>query len=333
MQPNKGTHQPRPILSAAATQVMTNAPLNGFVATRLLPYFPVAEAAGIYPVIPAKALFNVPETSRGERGAYPRSTEDFESGQFMTGENGLEMTVDHRFKAVYKTMLDLELFTTRLCAAKILRAQEVRVAAKVFNTSNYASTSANAAWDVVGTDIKKDIDAGRLLMRAKGMEPNALVVSDALYRKMTRNTLVLAAAKDMFPDAAKTGTVTKAMLEAYLELPEIIIAGSMKNTANRNKAVTLTDIWPDTYAMLARVAFEGDDITEPCIGRIMRWNEGAGEEFVSEAYYSDELRGDVVRNRHDTAEILLQSIDKDSGSVKSKISYYAGLIFTGVKTT
>lgn len=334
MQPNKGTAQPRPILSAAASQVMTNAPLNGFVGARILPYFDVSESFGIYPVIPAKALFNVPQTKRGERGAYSRSVEDFESGRFTTRENGHEMPVDERFKAVYKTMLDLQLYTTRLCAAKILRAQEVRVAAKVMNTSNYASTAANAAWDVASTDIKKDIDAGRLSMRSKGMEPNALLVSDAVYRKMTKNTLILAAAKDMFPDASKTGTVTKAMIEAYLELPEIIIAGSMKNSANRNKAASLSDIWPDTYAMLARVASDGDDITEPCIGRIMRWNEGAsGEEFIAETYFDDTVRAEIVRNRHDTAEVLLQSVDEDSGSTLSKISYYAGLIFTGVKTT
>jgi hypothetical protein len=333
MQPKKGTAQPRPILSAAATQVMTNAPLNGFVATRLLPYFTVPEAAGIYPVIPAAALFNVPETKRGERGAYSRSTEDFESGHFKTRENGLEMPVDRRFAAIYKTMLDLEMYITRLNLAKILRAQEVRVAAKVFNTNNYASTGASAAWDVAGTDIKGDLDTGRLLMRARGIEPNALVLSDALYRKITKNTLVLAAAKDMFPDAAKTGTVTKAMVEAYLEVPEIIIAGAMKNTANRNKAASLSDIWPNTYAMLARVASEDDDITEPCIGRIMRWNEGAGDEFVAETYYDDSVRADIVRNRHDTSEVLLQSINEDNGTVLSKISYYAGLIFTGVKTT
>lgn len=333
MQPNKGTAKPRPILSAAASQVMTNAPLNGFIAARIFPYFQVAEAHGIYPVIPAKALFNVPETRRGERGAYSRSTEDFESGQFFTKENGHEMTVDQRFAKLYSSMLDLELYTTRLCAAKILRAQEVRVAAKVFNTSNYLSTAASAAWDVAATDIKKDIHTGRTALRAKGIEPNALILADALYRKLTLNSTIIAAAKDMFPDAAKTGTVTKAMIEAYLEIPEIIVGGAMKNTANRNKAASLSDIWSDSYAMLGRVASEGDDITEPCIGRIMRWNEGAGEEFIAETYYEDQVRADIVRNRHDTAEVLLMSTDEDTGSAKSKISYNAGLIFTGVKTS
>jgi hypothetical protein len=333
MQPNKGTAKPRPILSAAASQVMTNAPLNGFIASRIFPYFPVPEAHGIYPVIPAAALFNVPETKRGERGAYSRSTENFESGQFFTKENGLEMPVDQRFAKLYSSMLDLELFTTRLCAEKVLRAQEVRVAAKVFNTSNYLSTGASAAWDVASTDVKKDIILGRAILRAKGLEPNALILAYDLFEKLTLNSTIIVAAKDMFPDAAKTGTVTKAMIEAYLGVPEIVVAGAMKNTANRNKAASLSGIWSDSYAMLCRIASEGDDITEPCIGRIMRWNEGVGEEFVAETYYEDQVRADIVRNRHDTAEVLLMSTDEDSGAAKSKISYNSGLIFTGVKTT
>lgn len=333
MEPSKGTWQPRPVLGGVASQVMTDAPMNGFIGALVMPYFDVAENAGLYPVIPAKALFNVPDVERGPKGEYPRSVEQFESGQFITGEHGLEMPTDDRFSNIYRTMLDLEMYTTRMCMAKILRAQEVRIAAKVMNTSNYQSSAANAAWDVASTDIKKDIDAGTATMRAKGMQPNALIVSYATYKNITKNALVLAAAKDMFPDASKTGTVTQAMIEAYLEIPQIIVAASMKNTANKNKAATLADIWPDTMAMLARVAAPGDDITEPCIGRIMRWNEGAGGEVITETYRDEKVRGSVVRNRHDTAETLLQSIDEDTQAVKSKISYYAGLIFTGIKTS
>lgn len=79
------------------------------------------------------------------------------------------------------------------------------------NTSNYQSAAANAAWDVMSTDIKKDVDAGTPTMRSKGMQPNALIVSFNTWKKITKNSLVLAAAKDMFPDAAKTGTVTIAL--------------------------------------------------------------------------------------------------------------------------
>ena len=51
MQPSKGTAKPRPILGAAAYQVMTDAPTSGFIGSVLMPYFDVSENAGIYPVI------------------------------------------------------------------------------------------------------------------------------------------------------------------------------------------------------------------------------------------------------------------------------------------
>lgn len=332
MQPKKGTAQPRPILGVAAYQTMTNAVRDGFIGSQVMPYFDVQENAGIYPVIPASALFNVPVTARGERGDYSRSVEEFESGQFVTRENGHEMPVDERFKKIYSSMLELELFTSRLCMEKILRAQEVRIAAKVFNEQNYQTAAASAKWDNPDTDVKKDIDAGIETMRTNGIQPNALIVNWTLYRKLTGNKLVLAAVKDLFPDAAKTGTVTQAMIEAYFDI-RLIVAGSLKNMANRNKPAKLVDIWTDKYAMLARVAAPGDDITEPCIGRVMRWNEGAAGEVITDTYWQDTIRADVVRHRHDTQEVLLQSVDENTGATKSRISYLAGLLFTDVKTT
>lgn len=331
MQPSKGTAKPRPILGAAAYQVMTDAPISGFIGSVLMPYFDVSENAGIYPVIPAKALFNVPETARSERGNYSRSVEQFESGQFVTRENGHEMPVDERFAKIYRTMLELETFTSRLCMEKILRAQEVRVAARVFNASNYQTAAASAHWDNPDTDVKKDLDAGIEIMRKKGIQPNALVMSWWLYRKLTNNKLVLAAVKDLFPEASKTGTVTQAMIEAYFDI-RLIVAGALHNTANRAKAAKLEDIWSSEYAMLARVATPGADITEPCIGRIMRWNEGLAGEVITDTYWEDSVRASVVRHRHDTQEVLLQSIDENTGAAKSRISYHAGLLFTGVKT-
>ena len=134
-------------------------------------------------------------------------------------------------------------------------------------------------------DVKKDLDAGIEVMRSKGIQPNALVMSWWLYRKLTNNKLVLAAVKDLFPEASKTGTVTQAMIEAYFDI-RLIVAGAIKNTANRAKAAKLEDIWSSEYAMLARVATPGADITEPCIGRIMRWNEGLAGEVITDTYQS-----------------------------------------------
>lgn len=60
----------------------------------------------------------MPDVNRGPRGEYARSVEQFEDGQYITAEHGLEMPTDDRFLKIYRTLLDAEMMTTRLCMEK-----------------------------------------------------------------------------------------------------------------------------------------------------------------------------------------------------------------------
>jgi hypothetical protein len=328
MDPSKVIH--RPDLGQVVTETASQASELGFIAPVVMPYFPVTEQTGVYPVIPAKALFNIVDTKRGPKGNYNRSVENFESGIYATSENGLEMPIDERFKNIYKSMFDMEAAVSNILMGKIQRAYEVRVANKIMNTANYPSVNVSKKWTDVTADVKADVDTSKEVMRKKGVPPNLLVISWTTFLNIKKTTMVKDAIKYIFPDTAKTGAITKEHLEAYLEI-DIEVAGALKNSAKKGANASLADIWSSDYAMLCRVAAPGSDISEPSVGRTLIWNEGASEDFVVEEYYEDQVRANILRVRHDTDEALLTSIDPDTKAARSKVSKNCGLLIGNIK--
>jgi hypothetical protein len=328
MDPSKVIH--RPDLGQVVTETASQASELGFIAPVVMPYFSVTEQSGVYPVIPAKALFNIVDTKRGPKGNYNRSVENFESGIYATSENGLEMPIDERFKNIYKSMFDMEAAVANILMGKIQRAYEVRVASKIMNTSNYPHVDVSKKWTDVTADVKADVDTSKEVMRKKGVPPNLLVISWTTFLNIKKTTMVKDAIKYIFPDTAKTGAITKEHLEAYLEI-DIEVAGALQNSAKKGANASLADIWSSDYAMLCRVAAPGSDISEPSVGRTLIWNEGASEDFVVEEYYEDQVRANILRVRHDTDEALLTSIDSDTKAAKSQVSKNCGLLIGNIK--
>ena len=328
MEPSKVIH--RPDLGQVVTETASQGPDLGFIAPKVMPYFPVTEQSAMFPVIPAKALFNVVDTRRGPKGGYNRSVESFEAGFYATSENGLEMPIDERFKNIYKSMFDMETSVSNILMGKILRAYETRVANKIMNTANYPSVSVDTKWTDASADVKADIDAAKETMRKKGVPPTLLVISWTTFLNIKKTTMVKEAIKYIFPDTAKTGAVTKAHLEAYLEI-SIEVAGALQNSAKKGANASLSDIWSSDYAMLCRVAEQGSDISEPSVGRTIIWNEGASEDFIVEEYYEDQVRAKILRVRHDTDEALLTSIDPDTKAAKTQVSKNCGLLIGNIQ--
>ncbi|MEF2145132.1 MAG: hypothetical protein V3573_06775 [Desulfovibrionaceae bacterium] len=332
MIPNSGKARLRPDLAVMVHETMTGAPAKGFVASVIAPYFPVATQSADFPVLPAAAAFNVENVHRASGSGYSRSSEIFEAGYYSCRERGHEQPVDDRFKAIYRSVVDMDAAALDLCMGKVLRAYEVEVAGKITKASNFLNSGASVKWDVSATaDPKADIDAAREIGRKKGIVYNRLVISWPTYLNLIKVKKVIDAVTYIFPDTKRTGTIGLTHLEAYLDIP-IVLAGALANGAKRGKNPDLQDIWPDTVAVLARVADAGSDITEPSIARTFLWNEGSTSELIVEEYYEEQTRSSIIRVRHDIDVRLLKSYDED-GNIKTDISRNCGHVITGIKTS
>lgn len=285
---------------------------RGFIAQQLLPPIDVAQASGNFGRIPLAQLLQARNVDRAPGGGYNRGNFTFDPMTFATAEKGAEEPVDDNEAAIYANYFDVEQLAAMRAMDAVLRAQEVRVASLIFNTTTWTGSSLTTAvsnpWSDAtnGTPITDVEAAVRKVYTNSGLWPNALVLSKTKFRDLRLSTQVKNAIQSAgagFPTRAQDVTVQ--MLKAVFDLDYIIVAGGTKNSATEGQTATAASLWTTTQAMVCRVATT-NDIREPCIGRIFHYTgDGSNVNGVVETYRDESIRSDVVRVRHQVQEQVL----------------------------
>ena len=298
----------RPDLGAIAYEYMLEADQRGFIALMLLPIFEVLMNSAQYPIIPLEAFLKLQETARGARGKYNRSDYKFEFGNYACKENGWEEVIDDREAALYARYFDAEEVGTKRAVDVILRGQEARVAAKVFNVSNITNTADVAiAWNTPATAVPRaNVYAAKMALRAAtGLEPNVGASSKKVFDTVMLTAEIRDALKYTNPIEIGGYEAQRRILAQYLGLDNIFVAGAMKDTADKGLSASLSDIWDDEYFGLFRISSGGSDLREPCLGRTFLWTAQSPQNIVTESYRDESVRGNVIRVRQDTDEAFV----------------------------
>lgn len=297
----------RPELSGSFMEFDLAMNQAGFIATEVFPVFEVGKASGDFGKVTIESLLRTLPTERASGSNYNRSQWDFTKDTFITEEHGHESVVDDREAQIYRDYLDAEMITANRCRNIVLQNAEIRMAALLQATGTWTPTSITNEWDDHGNATPlTDVEAAVKRLWAKGIIANALVISRTLFRNLRLCDQV---AEKIHSQGAGTSVlpsqINKAMLAQAFDLPKIIVAGSIKNTAKQGQAASTTGVWSDEYAIVTRVA-ETNDIAEPCIGRTFHYSEdGSSIGGTVESYYDPALRGNVIRCRHEVQEKLL----------------------------
>ena len=307
--PTSGTTIQRPDLGALVYEYVLDAPNRGFVGLSLLPIFEVMEQAADYPIIPFEALLKIQETARAARGAYNRGDYEFETGTYACKENGWEEPVDDTERKLYQRFFDAEQVATLRATDIVLRKQEARIAAKVFNTGNITQTGAvGTEWDTSATCTpREDVAGAKEAMRAAGQpDPNVMLISRKVFNKL----LLAKQITDAFrygatPFETRPAAQKQADLAAFFDIPQLLVAGAIKDTAKKGKAISAADIWDDEYALLAAVSSGGQNLREPCLGRTFLWTADSPQNIVTENYRDETIRSEIYRVRQYTDEAFV----------------------------
>ena len=321
----------RPDLGMAVTEYIEQAPASGFIGLRVMPILRVPEQSAQFPVLPKEALLSVPNTARAMRGNYNRGDWEYEMGYYATSENGWEEPLDDRERALLPSELDGGLIAVRRATGIILRAQEMRIASKVFNASNFAPHAVANEWDdhANATPID-DVNAGIMAVRkACGMIPNTLIVSFSTFLHLRRCAQVVELLKYTFP-GAEINSMTPEQMAMVLNVERLLVGGAVYNSAKKGQNADIADLWDSEYAMLT-ITSDSPDMTEPCIGRTFLWTRDSAENAVVEQYREEPRRSDIYRCRHDTDESFLVSRDKDK-NVVSNISQAVSYLMSNITT-
>lgn len=296
----------RPDLSSSLMEFDVANRRRNFVASQVLPVFEAGVKGGTFGRIKLASLLKQRVTTRNSRGAYNRGDFEFEDDSFATKEHGFEMVVDDHEAAAYAEYFDYEMAQADLAQDAVLENYEKEAADAVFNTSTWTGASLATAitneWDDASAATPlADVEAAvQKVYAASGLWANALIINRLVYRNLRNCDQIV----DRLQAAgagvqAKPTDINPAMLASLFDLDYVIVCGESKNTANEGQATpTISQIWSNEYAMVCRIATT-QNIKEPCLGRTFHWGgDGSRMEGTVERYRSEEVRGDVIRVRH-----------------------------------
>ena len=186
----------------------------------------------------------------------------------------------------------------------MLREFETAIADQIFNATTWTPTAVTNEWDDFTnatpiTDVNARVKA---MWEATGIWANSLIINKRVFRNLRQCDDITEKIRSIDPKFQ--GEVGIDHLRQAFDLPNIIVAGSAKNSAGQPN-LTIAPVWSDEYAAVARIA-ETDNIKEPCVGRTFHWSEdGSSIGGTAETYREENVRGNVVRCRLDVDRKLL----------------------------
>lgn len=299
----------RPDIKDAMTafDVMMNQ--KRMIARQVFPIIDTEEQAGSYPKITIESMMKSADTARASGGNYNYTEFEFTDDTFATKENGITVKVDRRKKSIYSNF-GLELVAGKVAQSTVLINQERRVANLLLDTGTFTPDHSRVPWATIATakpltDVEEQVQT----LYGNGIIANALIVSWKVFRNL-RNTVQIIdrITSSGAGNPAKPDDITLQMLAQVFDLQYVIVGGAQYNSAKEGQSATLSPIWSDSYAVVTRVAGEGDTIEEPCCGRTFHWGgDGSTPEGTFETYYDEDVRGDKLRYRLETQEKLMYS--------------------------
>ena len=283
--PTSATTLQRPDLGAIAYEYMLEASQRGFIGLSLLPIFGVPEQSADYPVIPIESLLKLQDTSRSARGNYNRSDYKFETGTYSCKEHGWEEPVDDSEASLYRRYFDAEEVAVMRAVDILLRDQEARIAAKVFNTSNITATADVATpWSTAASCAPlTNVTAGKIAMRAaSGLAPNVVAMSLKVFETLLLSSELKDAFKYTNPLEIGSVDAKKRLLAQYFGVEQVLVGGAIKDGAKKGQSFSISDIWDDEYVGLFKVSNGGADLRDPCLGRTFLWSADSPDNLVTE---------------------------------------------------
>ena len=322
----------RPDLGQAVMEYVEG-PTMGYIGLEVMPIFKTGMNSATYPVIPKEMLMKIPDVNRAPRGGYNRDDWEYERGLFLTSEKGREELLDD----LERKLFDLEapgladFIATRRAWNFILRAQEKRIADKVFNASTFSANSITEEWDDATNAVPlTDVKTGKLSFRSTcGMLPDALIISYSTFEDLKNCDQIVNRLKYTYP-MLKMNDMTSAELATAFGVPRVLVGGAVYDSAGKGIDASISNIWSNEYAALVKIS-SGADLTQPGIGRTFLWTEDSPENPVVEQYRAEGNRSDVFRVRHNTDEAYIQS-KNTSGTVVSNIAVACMYLMDNITT-
>lgn len=307
MHPSQSLATLRPDLSGSLQEFDLQMAAQGFISHEVMPPFEVQVAAGVFGRIPIEQLLQSLPTLRAPGSDYNRSKWTFEPDSYVTQEHGTEEPIDDNEAQMYADYFDVEVISSQRARRTLMESEERETAALIQNASAYNTLGITDEWDDSDSAIPVDDVNGAIdRLWAKGIIANALI----LTRKQYRSLRVCEQVREILSSSGAGNRTTQQdigveQLKLVFDLPQIKVAGGIKNINDAGLDGSFTGIWSDEYAGVTRIATTRD-IREPCFGRTFHWGlDGSTIGGALETYRDERVRGNIVRARHQRQKKVL----------------------------
>lgn len=300
------------ILRADLRGVVEEAFMQGslYIGPKVMPPIGVPNSAGQYPKIDKNGgnLLR-DETKRRGRGAnYARLKRAWGADTYTTIEYGVEVPVDDSDEKDLSRFFSLEATETRRTYEQVQLAHERRVAAAIFNETNFnkitsatAYTAANLATFDIGYDI--DLAKAEIANRGENTQGLTVVMSYDMFLRARASTRLQNRIRGTISTDSQLVLSAQAMADA-LEVKEVIIGRAKYDTSKQGaSAVSLSSIWSNSYIWVGNVnpASGPEGLFSGGAGYTLFWEQDAALWQV-ESYRDESVRSNIIRVRQNTDE-------------------------------
>jgi hypothetical protein len=280
---------------------MAALPLTG---VRIAPLLPTQVHAAAFYVYDTSNFVDIPtDIRRGPSAPFRRLVSKLSSDTFLCKDYGIEEPMD---------MIELQMYATAFAADKSAMERAVRVVAvnhelRVRNLARAVAQSATPTvkWGApANTKIVGDLEAAKSVIRAQiGVLPNLLVLPYDVFIALRQAPELKA-----YFSYVQGGLLTIDNLKSILGFNEIVVSGTIMNSAQEGQVASLGDVWTNEAFMCY-----SDSSLDPKalnFARTFNWTapQGSGPGGISTyTYLDDDIDSRVVRARQFTDEKVVAS--------------------------
>jgi hypothetical protein len=276
---------------------------SGLIGGLVMPPLSVATKAGQYLKIDTATghlmRVDADASKRNADGSYSRISRAFTSDTYLCEDRGLEELIDDSNQADLSRFLDTEATIAKLLLRNIKLAHETRVAAAIFNTSNFNNTTVGTVWSDSAADPITNLQDAISRLRKKGVDANTLVVNLDVYNLLRKNAKV----QSYIFGSVGTGdfrNVDASLIAANLGISQVLVASAAYDSSKKGQSASGSFVWSSSKAWIGNV--QSGDFVAGGAGRTLTWTGDASDLFVVETYRDEARRSGVVRVRQHTSE-------------------------------
>ena len=286
---------------------------TGLIGLGVMPVLNVPVRAGQYPAFLLKEgqLLKNEVKVRDPYASYPRGTRAFTQETYAALEYGYEEAVDDTVTADVSRFFDAEVVAAKLAKRKLLLAHELRVAAAIFNTSNFTATNSGTAYttaNIATFDAAQDVQDAIDRLLAKGEATNNLkvVIPYPVWTRIRASTKFQNRLRGAGMSSDSILNASLANAAEVFGVAEVLIGRTSYDSAAEGLAFSASNVWANTYIWVGSVTESSGGFFGGGAGFTLNWSE-YGPAVGVFTYRDETIKSNIVRASHYVSEKIVNS--------------------------